>query len=294
VAVGNDGREVYVLNALDFSVWVFRTDPLRKVAEVAVSKDPLGEQVSLGKRLFHRAGNPMSSRKWISCASCHPGGDHDGRTWQNPEGKRNTTALFGMARTHPLHWSADRDELHDFEHTIRGPLMQGSGLVAGPIPAPLGDPLAGRSARLDALAAYCNSLEARPSPHALGPGRLSPAAERGRIVFESKEAGCASCHPAPAYTDSRPEPKPFVLHDVGTGAGDPTETLGPAYDTPSLIGVYRSAPYLHDGRAATLRDVLTTHNRGDRHGRTSHLEPVQVDDLVEFLKSLPYRDAAGG
>jgi YVTN family beta-propeller protein len=288
IAVSNDGGELYVLNGLDFSVWVFQTEPLRKVAEIAVAENPLGEQVLLGKRLFHQAGNPMSSRKWISCASCHPGGDHDGRTWQNPEGKRNTTALFGMARTLPLHWSADRDELHDFEHTIRGPLMQGTGLVRGTIPDALGEPLAGRSPRLDALAAYCNSLEPRPSPHALGPGRLSEAAERGRLLFESDRVGCATCHPAPTYTDSRLEPRPFRLHDVGTGEGDPSETLGPAYDTPSLIGVYRSAPYLHDGRAATLRDVLTTYNREDRHGKTSHLKPEQVDDLVAFLKALPY------
>jgi DNA-binding beta-propeller fold protein YncE len=288
VAVSPDGREVYVLDALDFSVRIFRADPFEKVAEVELCRSPYPEPLLVGKRLFHRAKPPMTSRRWISCASCHPGGDHDGRTWQQPEGKRNTTALFGMARTHPLHWSADRDELHDFEHTIRGPLMQGTGLVRGPIPAPLGEPLAGRSAELDALAAYCNSLEPTPSPHALGPGRLSPEAERGRILFESKETRCATCHPAPTYTDSRPDRRPFTLHDVGTGTGDPTETMGPAYDTPSLIGVYRSAPYLHDGRAGTLRDVLTTHNRDDRHGRTSHLSPAEIDDLIAFLKSLPY------
>jgi YVTN family beta-propeller protein len=287
VTVSPDSREVYVLNGLDFSVWIFQAEPFRKVAEIAVSRNPLGEQILLGKRLFHMAGNPMSARKWISCASCHPGGDHDGRTWQNPEGKRNTTALFGMSRTLPLHWSADRDELHDFEHTIRGPLMQGKGLVDGVLPAALGEPLAGRSAALDALAAFCESLEPSPSPHALGPGRLSPAAERGRELFESERTQCSTCHPAPTYTDSRPG-RPYRLHDVGTGSGDPTETLGPAFDTPSLIGVYRSAPYLHDGRAESLRDVLTTHNPDDRHGRTSHLTPAQLNDLVEFLKSLPY------
>jgi cytochrome c peroxidase len=199
-----------------------------------------------------------------------------------------------MARTHPLHWSADRDELHDFEHTIRGPLMQGRGLIAGNIDEPLGAPLAGRSKELDALAAYCNSLEPTPSPHAEGPGRLSPAAERGRRLFESERVGCAACHPAPTYTDSRPGARPFTLHDVGTGTGDETEALGPAYDTPSLIGVYRSAPYLHDGRAATLRDVLTTHNPEDRHGRTSHLSTTEVDDLIAFLKSLPYRPESLG
>ena len=66
--------------------------------------------------------------------------------------------------------------------------------------------------------------------------------------------------------------------------------MGPAYDTPTLLGVYRTAPYLHHGTAETLKDVLTTRNREDRHGRTSHLEVGQLDDLVEFLKALPYED----
>ena len=64
--------------------------------------------------------------------------------------------------------------------------------------------------------------------------------------------------------------------------------MGPKYDTPTLLGVYRSPPYLHDGRAKTLLDVLTTANRSDRHGKTSHLTKEQLDDLVAFLKSLPY------
>lgn len=295
LATSPDGRELYVLNGLDFDVWVMRADPLplRKLAAISIGDDTLDPAVRRGKRLFHMAGNPMSSRRWISCASCHPGGDHDGRTWKNPEGLRNTTALFGMSRTHPLHWSADRDEVQDFEHTIRGPLMQGSGLARGELPDPLGEPIAGRSADLDALAAYCNSLEPTPSPHAEGPGKLSAAAERGRVLFESAATGCADCHPSPNYADGRREARPPVRHDVGTG-GDPTDLMGPEYDAPSLIGVYRSAPYLHDGRAATLLDVLTAHNRDDRHGRTQHLGDGERADLVEFLRSLPYEPGPAG
>ena len=64
--------------------------------------------------------------------------------------------------------------------------------------------------------------------------------------------------------------------------------MGPAYDTPMLLGLYRSAPYLHHGKAETLRDVLTTQNAGDKHGVTSQLSASEVDDLVAFLKSLPF------
>ncbi|MEO1996357.1 MAG: hypothetical protein ABGZ17_13895, partial [Planctomycetaceae bacterium] len=73
-----------------------------------------------------------------------------------------------------------------------------------------------------------------------------------------------------------------------TGTDAPSEKMGPRYDTPTLIGIYRPAPYLHHGRANTLHEVLTSHNRGDRHGKTSHLNTQQINDLVEFLKCLPY------
>jgi cytochrome c peroxidase len=78
------------------------------------------------------------------------------------------------------------------------------------------------------------------------------------------------------------------LHNVGTGNEDPTEKMGTEYDTPTLVGIYRTAPYLHHGKAATLHDVLTTYNKGDKHGKTSHLKAQDINDLVEFLKSLPY------
>ena len=68
--------------------------------------------------------------------------------------------------------------------------------------------------------------------------------------------------------------------------------MGPAYDTPMLLGLYRSAPYLHHGKAKTLLEVLTTYNTGDRHGTTSHLDKQQLSDLADFLKALPYEDPA--
>jgi cytochrome c peroxidase len=184
--------------------------------------------------------------------------------------------------------------VQDFEYTIRGRLMLGRGLVRGDIKPKRGvekteleEPLAGRSKDLDALAVYCNSFEFTLSPHVPAPGKLSPAAARGKALFFSKEVGCASCHSGPYYTDSSLT-KPYHLHDVGTGQDDPGEKMGPLYDTPTLLGVYRTAPYLHHGKAATLRDVLTTANKGDRHGHTSQLGPAELDDLVEFLKALPY------
>ena len=289
VRVAPDGQTLYVYNALDFNVVALSTANLSPIATIRITENPLSEQILTGKKLFYSALQPMASRRWISCSSCHPDGQPDGRTWQNPEGLRNTQSLAGMAWTHPIHWSADRDEVQDFEHTIRGPLMQGRGLISGRVEDSLAEPNRGKSATADALAAYANSHKFALSPHAKD--GLSAAAQRGREIFFSEKTHCARCHDAPLYTDSTPRAADQIIrHDVGTGKDDPSEKMGPAFDTPTLLGVYRTAPYLHHGKAETLRDVLTSANVDDRHGKTSHLSEAQLDDLVEFLKALPYED----
>lgn len=284
-----DGSAVIVYNALDVELVAFRTSDFGLVARCEVTRNPLSEEVLLGKKLFYTALQPMTSRSWISCSSCHPDGDSDGRTWQQPEGLRQTQPLAGLGWTHPVHWSADRDEVQDFEHTVRGKLMQGRGLLKGDLPDALGTPISGRSDSLDALAAYTNSHRFTLSPYAKH--GLTEAAERGRKLFLSDRTKCSTCHSGAFYSDSQPREIPeIVRHDVGTGKDDPTELMEPAYDTPTLLGLYRSAPYLHHGKAATLRDVLTTANAGDKHGTTSGLNAGEIDDLVEFLKSLPFED----
>ncbi len=292
VRVSPDNKLVYIDNALDFEVGIHDAATMRVLAKVKVCDPPKSPDWVRGKILFNTALPPLTSRRWIACASCHPDGHTDGRVWQNPEGLRKTTALMGCAHTHPLHWSADRDEVQDFEYTIRGRLMKGSGLLKGALtpkvgfhPVELDEHLAGKSKDLDALAVYTNSFDFTLSPHA--PGKVSISAERGKKLFFSATVGCAKCHSGPYYTDSNLQ-KPFNLHDVGTGTDDPTEKMGPKYDTPTLLGVYRTAPYLHHGTAKTLKDVLTTCNREDRHGKTSQLKDQEIDDLVDFLKALPY------
>jgi YVTN family beta-propeller protein len=294
VRVSPDGKWLYVYNALDFDIRVIEIATLRTVERITTCAPPMTPEWVRGKILFSTANAPMTSARWIACSSCHPDGGHDGRVWQNPEGLRRTTGLFGVAHTHPLHWSADRDEVQDFEYTIRGLLMGGRGLTAGPMktkkghqPIELKEKMAGRSADLDALAIYSNSFTHTLSPHIPAPGKLSPAAERGKKLFFSPGTKCATCHSGPYYTDSSLQ-KPFNLHDVGTGKDDPSEKMGPKYDTPSLIGVYRQTCYLHHGKAKSLQEVLTKFNPNDQHGKTSHLKPEEIEDLVEFLKSLPY------
>ena len=295
VRVSPDGKEVYLSNALDFTVTVHDSRTMRNLATIKACEPPKSAEWVRGKYLFNTARYPMTSRSWIACSSCHPDGHSDARVWKNPEGLRRTPPLFGLAHTHPLHWSGDRDEVQDFEYTIQGMLMQGNGFIrrhemktkVGFKPIELEEKTSGRSKDLDAIAIYTNSFEFTLSPHIPAPGKLSAPAQRGKALFFDKTVACATCHSGPYYTDSNLR-KPFKLHAVGTGNDDPGEKMGPKYDTPTLLGVYRAAPYLHHGKAKTLRDVLTTCNKGDRHGKTSHLAPAQLDDLVAFLKALPY------
>src|SRR6266852_3235850 len=130
IRVSPDGKTVYVANALDFTVGVHRAEDMKAQATVKLCDPPKTPEWVRGKVLFSTADSPMTSRRWIACASCHPDGFTDGRVWQNPEGLRKTTAFFGLAHTHPIHWSADRDEVQDFEYTIRSQLMQGRGLFS--------------------------------------------------------------------------------------------------------------------------------------------------------------------
>ena len=277
IVLAPDDRTAYVANSLSGDVSVVDLSTFEEVKRIMVTTSLLPPQIKRGKLLFTSSRSTRLSRdRWMSCESCHFDGEQDGRTWLFPDGPRNTTNLRGLAHTRPLHWSADRDEVQDFEFTIRE-LQAGTGLIEDPHPE-LGPPNAGRSADLDALAAFVESFPPKPSPFRQRDGTLTPEAERGQAVFHRADVGCANCHVPPLFTD-------LLVHDIGTGNG-PGELLGPAFDTPSLRGVWHTAPYLHDGRAPTLRDVLVTHNPTDSHGRTSHLSESELQDLVAFLLSL--------
>jgi cytochrome c peroxidase len=155
----------------------------------------------------------------------------------------------------------------------------------------LGDAKAGLSAELDALAAYVTSLDTEPPSPFRGPmGELPPEAEAGRALFESAELGCTTCHKGQRLTDSQwKAPAEPLLHDVGTiGPGSGQRLGGPltGLDTPSLHGLWRTPPYLHDGSAATLEEVITGKNPNDLHGVTSALTPAERGQLVAYLLCL--------
>ena len=176
-------------------------------------------------------------------------------------------SLLGLRGTNPFKWTGLNPGLAD---------------QCGPRFAKVltrADPFSPRD--LADLVAY---IESRPPRR--GSGSLAAAAERGKAVFfrTRTTAGreiperdrCHTCHPPPLYTNREP-------FDVATRGAADTEG---AFDTPHLLGVEASAPFLHDGRAATLEEIWTLHNPDDRHGISNDMSKQQLNDLVEFLKTL--------
>ncbi len=288
IILSPNGQEAYVNNVLAGTVSVLDTATFTVTSEIITTQIPLPPLLLQGKKLFNSSDDPrMSNAQWIACSSCHFDGEHDGRTWTFAfAGPRNTTSLLGMIETYPLRWSGEWDESADGEFAIRRENF-GQGLILGDmhctlLPADCKLPARnqGRSDDLDALAAYMDSLVMPLSPEHRQGQALSPAAERGRAIFLQPGLGCVDCHPPPFYTDLQP-------HDVGSATEN--EKIGPAYDTPTLRGLYGSAPYFHDGSAATLLDSLTRSSPGSEHDLSFQLSASELDDLIQYLLSLPYQ-----
>lgn len=214
-----------------------------------------------GEFLFNDAS--YCHQHWQSCASCHPDGRTDALNWDlMNDGIGNPKSTKSLILAHKTPPSMAEGVRTNAEAAVRAGVQN---ILFSDLP----------EADHEAIDAYLISLDPVPSPR-LVRGRLGEAAERGKKLFESPRAGCASCHPAPLYTDLK-------MHDVGTKNfyGRATE-----FDTPTLIEVWRSAPYLHDGRYRTLREVFVEGKHGLPSDGPDALTDREIDDLVEFVLSL--------
>jgi cytochrome c peroxidase len=223
---------------------------------------PLGgpDKPSLARRgevIFYDA--KRSFNQWYSCHSCHTDGHTNGGLFDTLndgryENLKKVLSLRDVTRTGPWTWHGWQNDLRDslqksFESTMRGP-------------APSVEDL-------DALTAFLGTLDFVPASPV-----NTDAARRGEQLFRAKR--CSACHKAPNFTSDE-------VYEVGL---ESPEDEYKGFNPPSLRGVGRRAPFLHDGRARTLHDALKVHHRLSLINGESNLTDNELTDLIKYLKSL--------
>jgi DNA-binding beta-propeller fold protein YncE len=271
VAMSPDGKTLWVAERLQDSVLAVDTASLKPLGRVALGDGGDSDPIRRGERVFARATTTFQGQ--FSCRSCHPDGHVDGLQYDfdiDGVGRDilDNRSLQGLAGTEPFKWNGKNPSLR---------------VQCGPRFAKVltrSDPFSEKD--LDDLDAFIFSLP----PTRVPSGPWTEAQKRGRDLFfatttpDGKEIPyglrCSTCHRPPLYTDRIPA-------DVGTKG--PTDSTA-FFDTPHLLGIAASAPYLHDGRAATLEEIWTVYNPKDQHGVTNSMNKIQLNDLIEYLKRL--------
>lgn len=208
--------------------------------------------IGLGTALAEDPGQRLfhTSTGSISCASCHPEGLEDGHTWTVRGAVRRTQSLAGgLLSTAPFHWQGD--------HATLANVMEDTFVtrMGGVMPD---------DATVTALGEFLDRL---PAPKPLAPA-VAVNDALGRAAF--LKANCQSCHAGPRM---------MTNSTMSVGRGE-------AFQVPSLVGVSRRGPWMHDGCAKTLRARLVDPAcGGDRHGEVTRLAPDELDALISWLET---------
>jgi YVTN family beta-propeller protein len=274
LAVSPDGRFVYVAEALDDTVAVIDVAQRRKLATIDLGGP---EEITLtrkGERVFHSA--EVTFGRQFSCHSCHPDGGIDNITYDiEPDGigfnPVDNRTLRGILDTAPFKWTGKNPTIS----RQCGPRLAVFFTRIDPFTAD----------QVVALESYIRTIPRNPNRYRVGEA-LTPAQHRGQVLFERAttntgapipiDGRCSGCHPAPYFTNRE-------RMSVGTASELDTHDV---FDVPHLNNIYESAPYLHDGRAETLEEIWTRFNPNDEHGVTNDMTKDQLNDLIEYLKTL--------
>lgn len=258
------GSQIWVANYFDDSLSILDpAQPSKSAVRLTLGPCVAPSPERRGEALFNDA--TICFQGWQSCASCHSwDGRIDGLNWDMlNDGVGNPKNSKSLLLSHVTPPSMSLGVRSSSAVAVRAGIRFSMFTVQPPEVA-------------DALDAYLASLKPTPSP-LLVAGQLSASAQRGERLFNDPTVGCALCHGGSSFSDLK-------MHEVGTvGRYDhPTNR----FDTPTLVEVWRTSPYLHDGRARTLLEVLTDFNEGDRHGTTSRLNAQELQDLAAYVLSL--------
>ena len=277
VVIAQDGRFAYIANRMDDTVSVVDVQTMRVASTIDLGGPKEISRERSGQRLFFDASHCYQGQ--MACATCHPHeGLSDGLAWslETPQLGRDVVenrTLFSIDGTSPFKWNGKNPNLQ----TQDGPrtamyIFRSQGFS---------------STEVNDLVTYLLALRLPRNPHLATDGQLTEAQARGReIFFRDKTMDgkvippldrCYTCHSPQTHYTSR------VSMDVGTATRDDTIQ---AFDVPQLEGVVTRPPYLHNGEALELEDIWTKFNPNDKHGITSDLNKAQLNDLIEFLKTL--------
>jgi len=250
------------------------TTTLKPVGRIVLGDGGLSDPIRRGERVFTRAAHTF--QRQFSCRSCHPDGHEDGLSYDFDsdgigDNLLDNRSLQGVAHTAPFKWNGKNPSLE----IQCGPRFARVLMRTDPIP----------EEELKDLTAFLNSLPP-PRWERKRQEPLTPLQERGRKLFFAtvtsdgkpipRERQCHTCHRPPLFSNRLPSA-------IGTrGPRDPTDL----FDTPHLLGVAQTAPYLHDGRAKSLEELWTTYQTNDLHGVSSYMNKHQLNELIEYLKTL--------
>ncbi len=275
VMLSRDGKRLYVANRLDDNISVVDATANKVISTIDLGGPKTINALRRGERLFYTAGFAFQGE--FGCSNCHIDSTVDGLQWDlEPDGFGkdivDNRLLENLAGTEPFKWNGGNPNMP----TECGPRTEKYFFRSQSF----------NDQELTDLVTYVYSLPYRPNRNRLPNGELTPAQERGKTIFERTKSRdgkpipeanqCGYCHSGPKYTNQQ-------VFDVGTGKAT---DRSPLIDVPQLPNVADSAPYLHDGSARSLEEIWTVYNPQDKHGVTNDLKKDELNDLIEYLKTL--------
>ncbi|MFH1921846.1 MAG: hypothetical protein ABIP48_18425, partial [Planctomycetota bacterium] len=275
IQIATDAKTAYTANALDDSLTVIDLAKLEAAGRIDLGGPEVITKTRQGELLFHSADGTF--HRQFSCHSCHPDGHIDGITYDiEPDGigasPVDNRTLRGILDTAPFKWEGTNPSLQ----RQCGPRLAVFFTRIQPF----------TEDQLFSLEQYICTIPRPPNRYRPLGAELTDAQRRGKAMFERtrtngrraipRENRCITCHFPPLYTDRS-------RHDVGTKMPLDGES---EFDVPHLNNIYDSAPYLHNGIAETLEEIWTRYNPYDTHGVTNDMTKDQLNDLIEYLKTL--------
>jgi YVTN family beta-propeller protein len=275
VLLSPDAKHLYVANRLDDNIAVIDTTSDKVISTIDLGGPKNVDALRRGERLFYTANFAFQGQ--FGCANCHLDATIDGLQWDlEPDGFGkdivDNRSLENLAGTEPFKWNGGNADMP----TECGPRTEKFFFRSQSF----------NQQQLTDLVTFVFSLPYRPNRARLSNGELTPAQERGQAIFgrtkykngkpipDSNQ--CGTCHSGPKYTNQK---------QVDVGTGKPTDRE-PVVDVPQLPNVAYSAPYLHDGSARSLEEIWTVFNPMDTHGASNDLTKDELNDLIEYLKTL--------